>query len=322
METFPLINDLWHGIGWPLIRLIFFVSIGLMAANIIESLNWTHAVAKIASPLIRAGHLSDISGASFSMAFFSSVAANSMLAEAYDQGKLSDRELIFANLFNSLPTYFLHLPTLFFIAAPFIKGAAFIYVSLTLTAALFRTLTTIVLGRIFLPALKESCINCHLGDTEHLGFKDVLLKSWSRFKARIRRILSFTVPIYILIYLANKLGFFGWLENKMATSVTFLSWLHPQTLSIVTFHIAAEFTAGLAAAGALVAAGTIKTKELILALLIGNILSSPVRAIRHQFPYYAGIFNSRQAVLLIFYNQSFRTLSMMLVTIGYFFIGS
>ncbi|MEJ2690102.1 MAG: hypothetical protein P8130_09160, partial [Deltaproteobacteria bacterium] len=123
--------ELWSGIGWPLLRLTFFVSIGLLVANLIESLNWTHAVARFAAPLIRTSHLSDICGASFSMAFFSGVAANSMLAEAYDNGNLPNRELILANLFNSLPIYFLHLPNLFFIAVPVIKGAAFLSVGLT-----------------------------------------------------------------------------------------------------------------------------------------------------------------------------------------------
>lgn len=321
--NFPLLlPELWHGIGWPLLRLIFFVSIGLLVANFIESLNWTHAVARLASPLIRRSHLSDICGASFSMAFFSGVAANTMLAEAYDKGSLSNRELVLANLFNSLPIYFLHLPNLFFIAAPFIKGAAFLYVGLTLLAALFRTLITVMLGRLLLPQPEVSCVGCHLEDTEPLSWQRMLQKSWERFVVRLRRLLAFTVPIYILIYLAHRAGLFAWLQAKMAGTAHLFSWLNPATLGIITFHVTAEFTAGLAAAGALLNAGTIHTRDLILALLVGNILSSPVRAIRHQFPFYAGIFPARQATLLIVYNQTFRAASMLLVTTGYYLLTS
>jgi hypothetical protein len=104
------LTALWEGLGWPLTRLIFFISIGLFVANLIESLNWTHAVARLAAPLVRVGRLRDISGASFSMAFFSGVAANTMLAEHYDKGKLNDRELVLSNLFNSLPTTFCTCP--------------------------------------------------------------------------------------------------------------------------------------------------------------------------------------------------------------------
>jgi hypothetical protein len=86
----------------------------------------------------------------------------------------------------------------------------------------------------------------------------------------------------------------------------------------MVLHVAAEFTAGLATAGALLDAGKLAVSDLILALLIGNILSSPMRAFRHQFPYYAGIFKPRLALLLMAYNQSLRVASMVLVTTGFF----
>ena len=122
---------LWTGLFWPLIRLTFFISVGLFVGNLIESLHWTRYAAKLAAPLARRARLKDISAASFSLAFFSGIAANTMLSEAHDKGNISDRELVLSNLFNSLPTYFLHLPTIFFIAAPFIGSAAAVYVGLT-----------------------------------------------------------------------------------------------------------------------------------------------------------------------------------------------
>jgi len=103
----------------------------------------------------------------------------------------------------------------------------------------------------------------------------------------------------------------------MADHLGFLSWLSPQAMSIVALHVAAEFTAGLAAAGALLASGAMNNREIILALLVGNILSSPVRAIRHQFPYYAGIFKPGLATQLILFNQIFRLVSITTVTLLY-----
>lgn len=105
---------LWHELGHPLARLLTFISIGLIVAGFIEALNWTKKMSVVAAPMIRFGHLSDLTGAAFSMAFFSGVTANTMLSEAYDQGRLSKKELLLANMFNSLPAYFLHLPTTFF----------------------------------------------------------------------------------------------------------------------------------------------------------------------------------------------------------------
>ncbi|BBD08879.1 hypothetical protein [Desulfovibrio ferrophilus] len=315
------LHTLWTGLGWPLIRLIFFISVGVLVGNLIEALNWTRAVAKLAQPLTTVARLKDITGAAFSMAFFSGITANTMLAEAHEQGKLSDRELMLSNLFNSLPTYFLHLPTMFFITVPFIGDAAVTYVGLTLFAAFLRTVCIVFMGRLLLPPLPEGCVVCRLDEQKSRGWSEALERTWSRFKKRIHKILRITVPIYILIFFINKLGGFTAMEQFMAEHVSVFSWLPPQALGIVVFHVAAEFTAGLATAGALLADGSLTTREIVLALLLGNVLSSPMRAFRHQFPYYAGIFKPRIALRLIAVNQTLRVAAVILVGIGYYFLG-
>jgi hypothetical protein len=148
---------------------------------------------------------------------------------------------------------------------------------------------------------------------------DALDKTWRRFKRRILRILLVTLPVYIVIYYANKSGIFLWLENAMTSHVGALAILPPQAMSIVVFQMAAEMSAGLAAAGSLLNAGGLAPREIVLALLVGNILSTPMRAFRHQFPFYAGIFKPRTALKLIAYNQSLRAASLLTVAIGYYF---
>jgi len=314
MDSFVL---LWQGLAWPLLRLLLFISLGLAVAHFIEALNWTAKMSRLARPISRLGHLSDEVGLSFSMAFFSGIAANSMLAAAYDGGKIAKKELICANLFNSLPTYFLHLPTMFFITVPLIKGAAFVYVGLTFFAAVLRTVLTLGLSRLILSGTKardELDLPCQQGNS----FKESLVITWVRFQKRMKKIVFFTVPIYTIVFLLNQAGGFAWLEGRMAHYLPALSWLNPQSLGIIAFHVMAEFTAGITMAGALLADGGLSEREVVLALLVGNILSSPVRAVRHQFPYYAGIFSPRLAVELIIYNQSFRLASITLVTIAYY----
>jgi hypothetical protein len=320
MEQPELLIMLWQGLGWPLLRLIFFVSLGLMIGNLIESLNWTHGVSRLASPLVRIAHLSDITGASFSMAFFSAVSANTMLSEAYEQGKITKQELIFANLFNSLPTYFLHLPTMFFLAVPLIKGVAFVYVGLTLFAAFLRTVCILIIGRMVLPGNKEHCVECRLDENRVSSLSQALNKAWLRFQKRIKRILVITVPVYTTVFILNRLGMFTLLEEWMAQHVKLLAWLHPESLGIVVLQLTAEISAGLAAAGALLDNGSLGARQVVLALLAGNVLSSPMRAVRHQFPFYAGLFQPKLAAELITYNQIFRTGSITLVAIFYYFL--
>ena len=313
--------SLWTGLGLPLLRLIFFISLGLFAGNLIESMNWTFAVSRAAAPITRMARLKDVSGASFSMAFFSGAAANTMLSEAYDKGEITDRELMLSNLFNSLPTYFLHLPTIFFITIPFIGAAAFIYVGLTLASAFLRTAFIVLMGRLFLPLPPKGCLSRRLDKAKSGNWRQALAQTWSRFTERIRKILVITVPVYVLIFFLNRFGAFSALEKFMAEHLDVFSWLPPQALSIVVFHVAAEFTAGLATAGALLSSGGLAVRDLVLALLLGNVLSTPMRAFRHQFPYYAGIFKPRMALKLVFCNQVLRAGSIVLVGVGYYIVG-
>ncbi len=312
--------ELWRSLGWPLTRLLLSLSVGLMVANLIEALNWTRFMARFAAPLIRLGHMKDVVGASFSMGFFSGMAANTMLAEAYAEKRLTPRELVLANLFNSLPTYFLHLPNMFFITAPFLGSAAFLYVGLTLLAAVLRTLGILFVGHLLLPPLPEGCVVCHLGE-DRVTLQSALKKSWARFKRRIKTIALFTIPTYVGIHFLSTHGFFGYLEGLVSEHLGDLPWLSPQAISIVIFHMAAEFTAGLAAAGALLGAGDLDVKQVVMALLVGNVLSTPMRAFRHQFPYYAGIFKPAMAIRLIAWNQAFRAATIIIVAVGYYYLG-
>jgi hypothetical protein len=312
-----LITAIWPQVILPIIRITLFITLGLFIANFIESLNWTHRLAVFARPLMRIGRLSAVTGASFSVAFFSGVSANTMLAEAFDKGQMTRKELILANLFNSLPRFFLHLPTVFFLTAPLIKMGAILYVGLTFSAAILQTVLVVLAGRMLLPANDGSCATA-LPQQGKTGWKDAVKKSIRRLKKRIVKIMCFMIPVYLLFFLFNRYGLFTAVEGFIAEKAWFLSWLNPQSLGIVVLHVTAEFSAGLAAAGALLAANSLTVKEVVLALLVGNILSTPIRAIRHQLPYYTGIYSPQLALQLVGISQMARAFCVILVAVGYY----
>ena len=314
-----LIAAIWPQVILPIIRITFFIAIGLFIANLIESLNWTHRLAAVARPLIRMGRLSAITGASFSVAFFSGVSANTMLAEAFEKGQMSKKELVLANLFNSLPRFFLHLPTVFFLTAPLIKAAAFLYVGLTFSAAILQTIIVVLGGRILLPATDESVL-IPLPQKTEISWKTAFTKSAKRLKKRIGKIMLFMIPVYLLFFLLNRYGLFTRMEELIAQKAWFLSWLNPQSLGIVVLHVTTEFSAGLTAASVLLAENSLTYKEVVLALLVGNILSTPIRAIRHQLPYYSGIFSPKLAIELVGVSQVARALCVIVVAVIYYYL--
>lgn len=307
--------QLWSQVIWPLARILLFISVGLVVANVIESLNWTNRMAILARPLIRLGRLSPVTGASFSMAFFSGVSANTMLAEAYETGKIAKKELVLANLFNSLPRFFLHLPTVFFLTAPFIHGAAFIYVGITFSAALLQTLVVVLVARLL---LQGGSAEITMEQRDKVTLRQAWHKSLKRLKKRIPRILKFLLPVYIVFFMLSRYSVFQKVEAYTAGSFLF-SWLDPQSLSIVILHVTAEFSAGLAAASVLLADNSLGYREVVLALLVGNILSAPIRAMRHQFPYYVGIFNLRLATELVGVSQVTRATTIIVIGYAYYY---
>jgi hypothetical protein len=312
-----LLAQFWPQIILPLARIAFFITLGLFVANFIESLNWTHRLAALVRPLLSIGRLSSVTGASFSIAFISGVSSNTMLAEAYDQGRMGKTELYLANLFNSLPRFFLHLPTVFFLTAPMIKGGAFLYVGLTFAAAIIQTLLVVAGGRLLLPASDGADYQATPGQAS-IGWRDAMVKSLKRLKKRIGKVLLFMIPVYILFFLFNRYGLFTRLEEYIAAKAWFLSWLNPQSLGIVVLHVTTEFSAGLAAASVLLAENSLTTKDVVMALLVGNVLSTPIRAIRHQLPYYPGIYSPQLALQLVGASQVVRALCVIVVALFYY----
>ena len=183
----------WLTLGRPLTRLLFAMCIGLLIANIVEALRWTQPLARLSAPLVRLARLREAAGASFSMAFFSPAAANALLSDSHAKGEISLRELVLANLFNSLPAYMVHLPTMLFMLWPVLGAPALIYTGLTLAAAALRTLFTVGLGHFLLPPLHgENCIECRLPQ-EKVTLKSAALKAWKRFRRRLPKLVIFQI---------------------------------------------------------------------------------------------------------------------------------
>ena len=95
---------------------------------------------------------------------------------------------------------------------------------------------------------------------------------------------------------------------------------HSIEVSHIAGMMAAELGAALGAAGSVLQTGALSPRDVVLALMVGNILSTPMRAVRHQLPSYTGFFRPALALRLILANQGLRAASMVLVTLLYYFL--
>ncbi|MFW5875089.1 MAG: nucleoside recognition protein [bacterium] len=301
----------------PLARLCAFIGVGLAIAQIIEARGWTRRLGAVAGPVFSFANLGRRCSACFSTAFFSGVAANSMLVDFYNDGKITRRQMFLTNFINQFPAYFLHLPTTFFIVVPLTKTAGLIYFGLTFAATLLRTTIFVVWGRLFVTPdqqYEDGNAALHRTEAEKKGAWAALKKNLPQ---RLAGILTYVVPIYTAIYFAAGLGAFEVLRTWTARAVT-LEALPVEAFSVVILSFAAEFTSGFAAAGALLDQGVITVKQTVLALIAGNIIAFPVRALRHQLPRYMGIFKPKTGMQLLLLGQFFRVASLVAVTVVYY----
>ena len=144
-----------------------------------------------------------------------------------------------------------------------------------------------------------------------------LRKAWARFLRRLPKLICITVPVYVLMYCLHRWGCFTAAQDWMAAHMQWLSFLKPEAMGIIVLHLAAELGAALGAAGGALYNGGLAAPDVVLALLVGNILSTPMRAVRHQLPAYAAYYPPKTALALILANQGFRAGSLVLVAAGY-----
>lgn len=306
----------WAALFLPLARLLAVMAVSLAVAQVVESLRWAEGIARLAAPLVRFARMGPAAGASFALAFFSPAAANALLAEARGKEELSRKELIAANIFNSTPTFLVHLPSLVALAFSFLGAAAAPYICLVLLAAALRTAGVALYGRLFFPP-RPFPDSSRAMDGRAFSWREALAGAARRLKRRLKKMLIFTVPIYCALFFMQHAGAFAALEAFMAAHAGILRFISPQALSIVALYVAAENGAAFGAAAALLNGGAISPQEAVIALLVGNILSSPVRAFRHQLPSYAGFFSPGPALMLVAAGQTLRVLSLAVVTAAY-----
>jgi hypothetical protein len=237
-----------------------------------------------------------------------------MLFTLWQEGKISRREMTVTYLLNSgLPVYLLHLPTTFFIILPLTRQAGLIYLSLTLGAAVLRTSAYLVYARLRLPAETVGEAVAIQAPEKKEG---MLQEIWGKFQTRFSRVVLYTIPIYLLIFLLSDAGFFKWLREATAAYVS-VGFLPMEAASVVIFSVATEFTSGMAAAGAFMEAGALTVQQTVLALILGNIVATPIRAVRHQLPSHMGIFSPKLGTEYLILSQGLRLVSLVAVAVPY-----
>lgn len=315
------VSLLWMRLTRPLLSLMALIGVGLILAQAIEAKGWTEKLGALAGPVFKFANLGPRCSAAFSAAFFSGVAANAMLVDFYREAKISKKQVFLTNFINQFPAYFLHLPTTFFIVVPLTKAAGLLYFALTFLALVIRSFLFLLVGRYFLnPDHEDFRQNDTAKVHENKKQAQNIFSSIKRsFPGRFTRILIYVVPIYVAIFLISTMGGFDIARDWIVRYIT-VTFVPVEALSVVILSFVAEFSSGFAAAGALLDAGVISVKQTVLALLVGNVIAFPIRALRHQLPRYMGIYSPGMGAQILLFGQLFRVISIIGVGAGFYLL--
>ena len=274
-----------------LVRTVPIVVAGVLIAEILIALKITDRIASVAYPVTTFSHLPHECGASFLLAFISPQAADAMLVDYYHKGTIGRSELIIAALINSFPSVVMHWRYLVPVYLPLLGVFGLIYFAVLMGIGFLKTGIVMVAGRVLLhPPPASGPPEKSSGPT--LSLREALRASLGPAARTLRRILGIMVPTLVIVAFLVEAGVFDAVAAYLE-GASRLFPIPPEGLAI----IAAKFGSYIAAASvasALLAAGDMTGKDIVITLLVANLLTSVVTYLRWLGSFYIAIFGPRR----------------------------
>jgi hypothetical protein len=263
------------------------VALACFAAAVFERRSWLGFVTRAAGPLIKLGRLPAACASAFSASFVSGSVAGLMLSDSRKQELVTRKQMILCAVCCSAPASLTFSLTAMFPVIAAIGTAGALYYAVTHGISAVLTVTFLLLLRRTSSADSPVFSPGSGGKRKTEKWGSTFLHAWSRTRVVMTRVVTLTIPLFLLTSYAVSRGFFtGWSSSAPA----FLGkWLTPETLGI----LGARMGGMLAASGItaeLLANGKTTLVQAVFALLLGNIISNPIRTMRRTLPVSLGLY--------------------------------
>lgn len=269
---------------FDILRLLLVVGLGCFIGAIFEYRNWLKTASWLSKPLIKLGRFPEMCGSAFLTAFVSNPAANSMIAGAHADGKISRREMILSGIANSFPAKVSHSVRIMFPVISALGLPAIIYFVIQFSGGLLRTILILIIGRTKNTAEISEAV---APEQVEISWKQTLKLSFKRTRKLMVRVVLITVPIYVLVSYLGKIGFFTSWKNSMPEFL--VTYLPPEVMAVIISRIGGILSAA-GVAYELEQQGQISSFQIIAAFFMGNVITNPIRTIRRNLPSAVGIF--------------------------------
>jgi hypothetical protein len=300
------LGDALLSTGKFLLTVVPLFVFGVVLAQLFVEKGWLGKLSWLARPVMQLGHLHSESAGTFIVAVISPTTAHSMLAKYHQEQRISRCELIISAIVNALPGYVAQGRRVLPVLVPLIGALGFIYYGLVLLADLVKSIILLVIGRMILPRMGAGQIPFQESSrSQRPTFRQAFIHSLRDAGKTVPRILITMVPVTFVVFILIGLGIFEYAAVHLRVVAHYFP-IPIESLPIVATRLASPIGA-YTIAGSLLAKGVLAGKDVVMALLVGTLLST-VPNLRYLVPYYFGIFGPVTGTQLVIVSTLMRML--------------
>ncbi|MCD4798717.1 MAG: hypothetical protein K8R19_06870 [Methanosarcinales archaeon] len=283
--------------AYYVIKIVPIIAIGIFATGLAVNLGLMRKFDRLVKPLSAKARISGTSALSVLTCTFSSTAGYSMLSEGLNNKRISEREVIAVSLITSFPGILSHLFTFFIPVVIPILGftTGVIYVCLRGFVALLKTCLGIFLARLWLKDIDNQSTNSQssVSNPAHTSIdkKHALNKSAASTYKMLKRITPIMFITLFLTSVAMELGIFQSF-SKILDPVMNILGLESE-IALISATLIVNTYSGMILSGSLLGDGMISTKGVLIALLLGNVISFSTRFVKHSLPLHVSLFGPK-----------------------------
>lgn len=288
-----LLTSLLYALYW-VARIIPVIAIGILATSFAVNIGLMKKFEMLIKPLSRKANISTLSALSVVTCTFSTTAGYSMLVDGLNEKLISEREVIATTVISSFPSILSHFLPFFIPVVIPILGVTTggIYVCLVGLAAFLKTCFGIFLARLWLKDAKtassKSLLSSNPDDAPVVDKQQALNKSAKSTYKMLKRIVPTMFITLFLVSVAMALNLFDSF-SAILRPLTNILGLESEIVLISTTEIVNTY-AGMILAGSFLGEGLISTKGVLIALLLGTVVSFSTRFVKHSLPLHVSLF--------------------------------
>jgi len=280
------------------IKISIIVLITMFIVNYIMNTDIMRKFSNFLSPILKRLKINPLSISSILTCFFSPTVGYSILAEGLKENKINEKEIIGTSLANSFPSVLSHTFTFFIpVVVPILGWTGVLYVLIRLGVALTKT----IMGFIYLSIISEGC-SFEMPEVNKLNKKENVKKSFKSTLRFAKRLIPIMFFMMILVIYLSKIGFFDYVE-RFVEPITNLLNLNPN-VGILALTEVMNVQAAIVMAGGFLNENILTSKEVLIGLIIGNVLTFSTRYVKHSLPLQVSLFGAKLGTKIVMINAA------------------